>query len=219
VQFNPGLAFYTFTKDSLISDRKRGQTASGSIIEYGLEYTYTAKNKLVLRSGIGLSNHFINIKGGNSFRAFLGREEFWYLINNRDTFNLLKTQHTLKTLTIPTAIGYSVSVGGGRRSRLEIGMELQHHFLLKSNTKVTADTAFRIPNENDLQWIEKRFNDRANKYMLSFRPVIDFHFFISEAVKLKVSALPMKKYLISWYDDINTRPFILQFRIGLQAKL
>lgn len=218
-QFNAGIAIYSFTKDPIVSERKSGKSGSGSLVEYGLEYTYTAKNNLFLKSGLGISNHFMSIKGGNSFRIFLGNEENWFLVNNNDSFNLLKTEHVLRTVTIPTSIGYAVPLGKGRRSTLDIGIELQHHFLAKSITKIMADTAFRTPNESDLDWIEKRFNDRANKYMLSFRPILDFNIFISDKMRLKISGIPVKKYLASWYDNINTSPFVIQFRIGLQCKL
>jgi hypothetical protein len=216
---NAGVARYSFTRDPLVSERRSGKLATGSMTELGLEYTYTHKKGFFFKSGIGLSNHFMTIKGGSAFRILFPREQYWYVINNSDSFNLLRTEHNLRTISIPTSIGYSFLIGKNIKSTLDLGIECQHHFLGKAFIRVTADTAFRIPDNSDLEWIEKRFNDRASRYMISIRPIIDFNIFISERFKIKIGAAPIEKYLTAWYKNINTPPSVVQFRMGAQLKL
>jgi hypothetical protein len=208
-----GIVFHTFTNSASVSQRKRNKLGSGSAYTYGVGYTYITKKNLVFKTGLHIGNNFVNIKGGDGFRVFDNRIDNFLWVRGSDSLNLLKTEHTLRTLVIPTGIGQSTPLGKRKRSFFYAGIELQHQLLLKSITNVIVDTSFKKASGNQIQLIEKEYNNLAKSYMVSIQPILDFDLYLSDQLRLKINANPIKVYLNSWYKDLHKK--LLEFNFAM----
>jgi hypothetical protein len=200
-----GIVFHSFTNSTYVSERKQYKQATGRAYTYGVNYTYVAINNLVLKTGMHIGTNSMNIKGDNVYIGYNNRVGNFFWIKGNDSLSLLKTEHALRTLVIPTGIGVSGTYNRRKRSYFYVGVELQHQLLLKSSTNVLVDNTFKQATNSQLQLVEKDYNSLARKYFVSIQPIVEFDTYLSYKLRLKMSANLIKIYLNSWYKELHKK--------------